>query len=610
MIIFVGPNGRLPRRVGAQDTVVHGVEGLLEAAYSTRPEHAEVKARVAELNRWTAAIAAAFGAALDDELQDFWQSYSGWFAMYAVGPLVANWQIARRTWAEATPTAVRIIENWRQAPWWSGRHQVAPAIRDEARARGLSCRLEPGPTLRWLQPLVMLWGASRQRREALRHELAAAFRAARQGGEPPVQGAALWLSVGASSAQLMARLVPALEEAHGLPSEILDFHYYHSAEACHAHGLAARDIMGFATEQALEACRRNRRWRRWWQDFRRRADSLPCRDELPPSLFAALRDRMRLILYRDAALWRLWSEAAQRALDAYAPAVVLTFHVYGPVVMPLLVEARRRGIPCLCLQHGVIGPRYLTIPCPPYAETLVFGEYARGIMEQTRPAGTLVTVTGHCLYDKVQSAAPPVPRAEVARLAQGVTGLVVLCAQFNEATYYDRERWWMAEVARSCRELGARLLIKAHPSDPAEAVGRYRTLEQPGDEAVIVIPHGQYPLAELLAACDVMVTRDSTAVFEANLMDKPVVTINLSRWEEEVPYAATGGALGVYRFEDIQPALSRALFDPMAREALARSRPEFLRLHTGPADGQATARICEAIAGWARRNRDPEGGAR
>ncbi len=607
MIIFVGPNSRLPRHVSDQDTVVRGVEGLLEAAYSTRPEHAEVKARVAELNRWSAAIAEAFGAALDEELQDFWQAYSGWFAMYAVGPLVANWQIARRALSETTPVAVRIIENWRRRPWWSGRYQVAPAILDEARARGLRCTLEPGQALRRLQPLVMLWGASGQRREALRHEVAAAFRATRQPGEPPVQGAALWLSVGASSAQLMARLIPGLQERHGLRSEIVDFHYYQSAEACHAHGLAARDIMGFATDEALEEARRNRHWRRWWQDFRRRADRLPCRDELPPCLFAALRDRIRLILYRDAALWRLWSEASQRALDAYAPAVVLTFHVYGPVVMPLLVEARRRSIPCLCLQHGAIGPRYLTIPSPPYAETLVFGEYARGIMQQTSPAGTAVRVTGHCLYDSAQAGAAPVPRPEVARLAAGVNGLVVLCAQFNEATYYDRERWWMAEVARSCRELDARLVIKVHPSDSAEAVGRYRTLERSADGAVVVVPHGQYPLEELLAACDVMVTRDSTAVFEANLLDKPVVTINLSPWEEELPYAATGGALGVYRFEDIQPALTRALLDSATREALAKSRPEFLRLHTGPADGQATARICDAIAGWAGRETGPQG---
>jgi hypothetical protein len=404
----------------------------------------------------------------------------------------------------------------------------------------------------------------------------------------------------------MARLIPPLEQEHQLPSEILDFHYYRSAEACHRHGLPARDIMGFASDGALQRAGRNGHWQRWWRHFRAHADSLPCRQELPPALFAALRDRLRLVLYRDAALWQLWAEASRRALDVHQPAVVLSFHVYGPVSMPLLTEARARGIPCVCLQHGVIGPRYLTIPCPRYDEKLVFGEYARTIMQQTCPAGMLVTVTGHCLYDGAQPSAAV--RPEVSRLGEGVRGLVVLCTQFNETVYYDQQRWWMAEVARSCRELGARLVIKAHPSDPAANLALYRGLEQSGDDLVVVVPHGQYPLDELLAACDVMVTRDSTVVFEANLLGKPAVTINLSRWEEELPYAATGGALGVYRFEDIHPALDRALFDPLTRERLAESRPGFIRLHTGPRDGRATERICRAIVGWAHRDRQPEEG--
>jgi glycosyltransferase involved in cell wall biosynthesis len=102
-----------------------------------------------------------------------------------------------------------------------------------------------------------------------------------------------------------------------------------------------------------------------------------------------------------------------------------------------------------------------------------------------------------------------------------------------------------------------------------------------------------------------MVTRDSTVVFEANALDKPSVTINLGDIEEELPYAATGGALAVYRFADIAPAIKAALQDPATRAALAASRPAFLEAHTGPRDGQATARITACIAAWATRKRLP-----
>jgi hypothetical protein len=272
-------------------------------------------------------------------------------------------------------------------------------------------------------------------------------------------------------------------------------------------------------------------------------------------------------------------------------------HVYGPPIAPMIIAAQRRGLPRVCLQHGVIGPRGLALPCLPYDEQVLFGAYAAGILSQTCPAGTRLTVTGHSLYDQTQT--PPEPRAEVRKLCEGVRGLVVLCTQFNEHLYYQRDCWWLQEVADTCRALDVRLVLKLHPSDSQSNLRLYQKLLVPGDDRVLLAPHGRWPLSELLVACDLMVTRDSTVVFEADLLDKPVVTINLSDREEELPYAATGGALGVYSYADIRPAIERALFDPPTREQLARQRDGFLTAQTGPRDSHATERIAAVIAKWA-----------
>jgi len=161
----------------------------------------------------------------------------------------------------------------------------------------------------------------------------------------------------------------------------------------------------------------------------------------------------------------------------------------------------------------------------------------------------------------------------------------------------------MRGVAEACRALGARLVIKLHPSDSPTNIRLYRTLVQAGDDRVQVVPHGTLPLDELLSSCDLMVTRDSTVVLEANLLDKPVITINLSEWDEELPYAATGGALGVYNYEDIGPAIKAVLQDETVRRRLAQTRPDFLLEHTGPRDGRATERIAAIIMQWARGRR-------
>jgi hypothetical protein len=250
----------------------------------------------------------------------------------------------------------------------------------------------------------------------------------------------------------------------------------------------------------------------------------------------------------------------------------------------------------------VIGPRYLALPCLPYDEKLVFGDYARGIMRQTCPDLRL-TVTGHALHDA--GMAPPSVSPEVMALREGVSGLVVLCTQFSEHLYYQREQWWMTGVAEVCRRLGVRLAIKQHPSDSASNIRLYRTLLRPGDDRVVLIPHGRHGLGELLVACDLMVTRDSTVVFEANLFDRPVVTVNLSAEDEELPYAATGGARGVYCYEDIGPTIEAVLRDEGVRRELAEKRAGFLAQHTGPRDGQATERITEIIAQWTAGRRAP-----
>jgi hypothetical protein len=597
---FIGPG--LPDRATAPGEIVHGLEGLLEGVYSRLPEHQDLRTRISALNHEALALAAAYAAALPPELQEFWAAYSGWFAMYSVGPLLANREVWQGVLAAGQPARLRVVENWRAEGWWSGRALLWPALADDLAAAGVPATLSPPALLQNLRCRLLGLAAGHYCRVALDDERRARLRALADPltTEPPAPADLLWLSVGASSADLMMRLQGPLRDQYGLQSANIDFDYFGSREACRRHGLPAHDIRQFLqTGDWAQAQRWAQAAPQWWAHFQRHQADLPPADRLTPTMRAALAERLRLVLQRDAAPWLLRDLAGRRALDAIRPRAVVAFHVYGPPIAPLVIEARRRGLPQVCLQHGVIAPRYLTLPCLPFDEKLVFGSYPAQIMEQAKPPGMQVTVTGHCLYDDLDQQ-PPDISPEVAKLREGVAGLVVLCTQFNEEAYYTRDRWWLAGVADACRELGVRLALKLHPSDSRRNVRLYEQVLRPGDDRVLLIPHGQHPLTELLAACDIMVTRDSTVVFEANLLGKPALTVNLSRWDEELPYAATGGALGVYLYEEIKPALAALLTDSPQRQALANSRAVFLEAYVGPRDGRATERICAALAVRAR----------
>ncbi|MHB8996066.1 MAG: hypothetical protein ACYC63_12540 [Armatimonadota bacterium] len=598
MLIFLAPGVQPSSPPAAGERVIHALEGLIEAAYSKLPEHAQARAQVVDLNRRSLKLSDALREALPEPLHEFWEAYSGWFAMYSLGPLLANAVVGQhalsgRTGTPACPTGeAMIIEGWRRAGWWSGRELLQPALLDELQAAGVRTTVRPS-ALQPLRPLVARRIAAAQGRAALRRDHQAA--AAATAPPSPPQTDVLWLSVGASSADLIARLSEATTKFHGLRSEILDFHYFGSQEGLARHALSFASITGFIDAAGLAAGRAVAgNLPRWWPGIRDAALKLPLLRELPPRMLQAVVERLRLVLLRDAPSWVVQAQAAHRALDAYQPQVVVGTHVYGPPIAPLIIAARRRGIPRLCLQHGVIGPRYLALPSLPYDEQLLFGSYAADILRQTSPPQTRLTVTGHSLYDVAQT--PPEPRPEVLRLKTGVTGLAVLCTQFNEAMFYSEDGWWLQGVADACRKLGMRLAIKLHPSETPANVKLYESLTKEDDDRVVLVRHGPWPLSELLVACDMMITRDSTVVFEADLLDRPAITINLSQWDEELPYADGGGALGVYHYEDIEPAIASVLNYSAVQAQLAARRPEFLTAHTGPRDGRATERICAAIA--------------
>jgi len=113
---------------------------------------------------------------------------------------------------------------------------------------------------------------------------------------------------------------------------------------------------------------------------------------------------------------------------------------------------------------------------------------------------------------------------------------------------------------------------------------------------VTFVPHGERPLEDLIAECDVLVTRFSTTAMEGNLQHKPVLTVSPSGGRDRYPYAEDGGALGVYSCEQILPALRKLLTDDGTRERLASTRNQFIERHVGPVDGKATERIAAVIA--------------
>jgi surface carbohydrate biosynthesis protein len=117
------------------------------------------------------------------------------------------------------------------------------------------------------------------------------------------------------------------------------------------------------------------------------------------------------------------------------------------------------------------------------------------------------------------------------------------------------------------------LVIKVHPS---EDMGPHRAMaEKYRDSRVHVVKDTD--LYALISNCELLITKFSTTALEAMMVGKPVVTINLSGHPTPVPYAEEGAAIGVYRYEDIEQAIVKTLYDEETRSKLKAGRDRFVR---------------------------------
>jgi glycosyltransferase involved in cell wall biosynthesis len=144
------------------------------------------------------------------------------------------------------------------------------------------------------------------------------------------------------------------------------------------------------------------------------------------------------------------------------------------------------------------------------------------------------------------------------------------------------------DAANSLRD--TQLVVKLHPAEDQEA-----PLYKENRSYTPVVIKGSRNISELLYVCDAMITKSSTTTLEAAILNKPIIVLNLSGKPDVMPYVEKGIALGVYRKEDLIPAIKDALHNREAREKLARCREKFVYEYAYIQDGRASERVADLI---------------
>lgn len=295
-------------------------------------------------------------------------------------------------------------------------------------------------------------------------------------------------------------------------------------------------------------------------------------------------------------------DEAGAALDALEPGAAVTYAEAGGFGRALVLEARRRGIPTVGLQHGFIYRHWLNYRheidemapagdeggCPIPNRTLVFDRYAETFLREAGhfPATTLRVTGSARLDDLAADFAALQPARDGHRRALGVTPdqpLAILAAKFSEI------RGVLPDLVSAVAGFPAmRLVIKTHPAEtPADYEPAIR-----GAENISIAP-ASADLATLLVAADALITMNSTVALDALVLGVPALVTGLPN--NLTPFVDAGAMAGADGASGISQALQSLLYDHSARQALIAAGAAFARHYGIGSDGQAASRAAAEI---------------
>jgi hypothetical protein len=309
-------------------------------------------------------------------------------------------------------------------------------------------------------------------------------------------------------------------------------------------------------------------------------------------------------------------DEAGAAIDALRPGVVVTYAEAGGWGRALMLEARRRGVRSVGIQHGFIYRHWLNylherdemegdgldrgFPAPD--RTLLFDCYAASHLERAGqfPPDAL-SVTGSAGLDELSARVTRLRLdRQAVRTALGLSAgvkVAVLATKFSEA-----RAELPALFAAVSRRPTDRLIIKPHP---AETAAPYHALAR-GHAGVTVAPP-ERDLAGLLAIADAVVTLNSTVAIDGMVLGVPALVIGLPN--NLSPFVEAGVMLGASTEAEIGPALERLLYDEGTRAALLQRAAAFARTYDMRADGRSAERAAHEILALAGTRANLRGSA-
>ena len=304
-------------------------------------------------------------------------------------------------------------------------------------------------------------------------------------------------------------------------------------------------------------------------------------------------------------------EAAKLLLSQVRPKSIFLPYETGGYAMAFIVAAEQLGIKTIGMQHGIIHKAHFdysidnlrtktsSVGCPIPTYLLVFGEFYRKLLVETfsYPSDRVITV-GNPAYESVPTEIMD-PRRQKILLDIGLdpSKKTVLVATSGHQAKYGRGDYDVLIVkalSESLAQMGndIQVLVKVHPiEDAAEYLKIVREKNAPN---LTVIE--EYPIQQLIAICDVFVSVLSTTIFEAMVMNKPVIIVEISeKIHRDIMSVGESGAAMRSSFINLSNTILRVIGDSSLRKELSDKSSKAIKYHFNFPSSDINAKIAEIL---------------
>ena len=304
-------------------------------------------------------------------------------------------------------------------------------------------------------------------------------------------------------------------------------------------------------------------------------------------------------------------EAAKLLLSQVRPKSIFLPYETGVYAMAFIVAAEELGIKTIGMQHGIIHKAHFdysidnlrtktsSVGCPIPTYLLVFGEFYRKLLVETfsYPSDRVITV-GNPAYESVPTEIMDSRRQKILLdIGLDPSKKTVLVATSGHQAKYGRGDYDVLIVkalSESLAQMGndIQVLVKVHPiEDAAEYLRIVREKNAPN---LTVIE--EYPIQQLIAICDVFVSVLSTTIFEAMVMNKPVIIVEISeKIHRDIMSVGESGAAMRSSFINLSNTILRVIGDSSLRKELSDKSSKAIKYHFNFPSSDINAKIAEIL---------------